>query len=750
MASSSSREPSRYERIDSPPPSRYRNNIPSDSVPQRRGREAEMSDPEFDNSKRRRLNDDFASSRRGPTDLVAPIASLPPKPIAAPPSYEASQVDQQHRKRAPLPPQREQWIRSDHKPAPVQQPQPQLQQSSQHPPFPPRPIRIPSPIVEPDGLLQWTTPDGRKETINQATTMPPGWMGWGNVPLYDTPSGRLSRMSGLPNPWDMSKPWPPPKPKGWKPSTSDPPLSAYYPNPRLPDAMDVDIPPPSRGPPMSRVDPGPRNGMGGMYSDRMPSAPQEAPRAPRAMVPRDGGSYSGMASSSTSLPNMYGRPAEPPSHEGPGASSSRGRLQPPRSPVDQRRWGESSPVDRRASYSGANPMEPPTIAPPKQVVRDLPERPMPIGRAPTSEPRGRGRPTGDTGPRPPRMSGTNSVPVGPRTATSYESVPSAQSSPFHANDNGYGSRRGFANERDDVPDPYGKKPMRYAPPPDEPFSDRSRVERGGDRGSERGGRRSSVSDPMRGPPEERQPSRGGTSPVQSRHGSTYPNSQSEPTRLWQTRDEVQTLRAPTSRSQEEFVPREPRQYGRSTYDSEVPRPDRVITPPPHEEERPPAVKVHPDRARLLAVPAPPPQDSAPNGARGRRPGPDRGYAGARDFDDRVRDPPPHPDERMGPPRDRSPQNGFRPNMKRGGSLLERLNIHDSPPRDSASSLRERVDVVAHVDPVSVARTESVMNVDSEGPSGPAGDDGSKGNGGRGPGKRRNGKPRRGRRNGGGP
>ncbi|KAI0699191.1 hypothetical protein C8T65DRAFT_305514 [Cerioporus squamosus] len=188
-----------------------------------------------------------------------------------------------------------------------------------------------------------------------------------------------------------------------------------------------------------------------------------------------------------------------------------------------------------------------------------------------------------------------------------------------------------------------------------------------------------------------------------------------------------------------------------------PRPDRAFTPPPpdrrNEEPPPVAVKVHPDRARLLSVPAPPPPDSAPKGARGRRPGPDRGIPEARDFNERVRDPPPHPDaSRMGPPRDLSPQNGFRPNMKRGGSLLERLNIHDSPPHDNVSSLRDRVDVVAHAGAEALpARPEPMMmNVDSEGPLGPTGDDGSKGNGGRGLGRKRSGKPRRGRRGGGGP
>lgn len=188
-----------------------------------------------------------------------------------------------------------------------------------------------------------------------------------------------------------------------------------------------------------------------------------------------------------------------------------------------------------------------------------------------------------------------------------------------------------------------------------------------------------------------------------------------------------------------------------------PRPDRAITPPParREEEPSAAVKVHPDRARLLSVPTPSQNDSAPKGARGRRgpPGPDRGYPESRDLGERVRDPPPHPDvSRMGPPRDVSPQNGFRPNIKRGGSLLERLNIHDSPPHEGAASLRDRVDVAppAGAQALPPRPEPMMMNVDSEGPSGLAGDDGSKGNGSRGGGRKRSGKPRRGRRGVGGP
>ncbi len=93
-ASSSYREPSRYERPDSPPPGRYRDSNPIDNLPQRRGRDAELSDTGYDNSKRRRLNDDLGPPRRGPADLPAPVPSLPAKPVTSSYPPDTSESDQ--------------------------------------------------------------------------------------------------------------------------------------------------------------------------------------------------------------------------------------------------------------------------------------------------------------------------------------------------------------------------------------------------------------------------------------------------------------------------------------------------------------------------------------------------------------------------------------------------------------------------------------------------------------------------------
>ena len=80
-ASSSAREPSRYERPASPlPPARYGDNLINDGPPQRRGRDVDVLDQGID-VKRRRLNDDLGPPRRGPSDLPPPPnASLPNKP----------------------------------------------------------------------------------------------------------------------------------------------------------------------------------------------------------------------------------------------------------------------------------------------------------------------------------------------------------------------------------------------------------------------------------------------------------------------------------------------------------------------------------------------------------------------------------------------------------------------------------------------------------------------------------------------
>ncbi|KAI0634718.1 hypothetical protein C8Q77DRAFT_649004 [Trametes polyzona] len=172
-------------------------------------------------------------------------------------------------------------------------------------------------------------------------------------------------------------------------------------------------------------------------------------------------------------------------------------------------------------------------------------------------------------------------------------------------------------------------------------------------------------------------------------------------------------------------------------------------------EHPVAGKVHPERARLLGGPVPGDLDGAPPPPahpRARARSPDYGYPDRARPRDLPRDLPQRPldDARLAPPRDRSPpppQNGHRPGVRRGGSLLERLTLDDSaPPHDGGSSLRDRVDLNSHgsSEGAPSGQVES-MEVDFDGGNP---DDAGKGGGAvRGGGRRRNGKPKRPRRNG---
>ncbi|TBU52068.1 hypothetical protein BD310DRAFT_262193 [Dichomitus squalens] len=335
-------------------------------------------------------------------------------------------------------------------------------------------------------------------------------------------------------------------------------------------------------------------------------------------------------------------------------------------------------------------------------------------------------------------------------------------------------------------------------PHDEPTSERSR--------SDRAGRRPSVipNESMRrpvndSPVNERGPSR------QSRFGPPSTPVEPDAPRIWQTRDEA--LQMP--RSNEDSILREPRdiadrlmrddrsawrsfspsrdglprkradhleeQSGRSFAPPQPPshplpdvppRQDRATTPPLATDRRDqesvlvdiPAVgKVHPDRARLLDGPE---KEKTSKPVRIRRPAksPDRGFQDRPPSveDGRYGNLPAKPnDGRLGmnmlPPRDRSPppavaQNGYRPAIKRGTSLLERLN--DPPPHDVAS-LRERVDISA-ADGGGPSIQHQTMDFDGDGARGGGDDASSRGPGGSGggPGRRRPMKARRGgRRNG---
>ncbi len=137
-------------------------------------------------------------------------------------------------------------------------------------------------------------------------------------------------------------------------------------------------------PPPRNDNPG-RSSIGGMYSDRMSAAPapDTAPRAPRAMVPRDSASYSsGPPSLSPTSPYTV-RPGMLPVVEPTGPPSARGgRYRPNPGPtMGDRRWGTSD-AGRQGSFAGPSPIDHPMALPPpppskrtNDMSRNLPERP---------------------------------------------------------------------------------------------------------------------------------------------------------------------------------------------------------------------------------------------------------------------------------------------------------------------------------------------------------------------------------------
>ncbi|KAI0777329.1 hypothetical protein BD413DRAFT_466953 [Trametes elegans] len=420
--------------------------------------------------------------------------------------------------------------------------------------------------------------------------------------------------------------------------------------------------------------------------------------------------------------------------------------------------------------------------------RDLPDRPNARG------------PGGGRDERLPRISGTNNLPVGARKSgyTSDNSAPNHVRSPvdrFRPVDKDYESlpRRPPPGE----PDSFDRRPL---PPNDMPPPGALRDDRVGRRLSagQEGPIPARAPEPLVDrpfnslPPRPRDGNRDNGTSRQSRFGppGTAPSAPDLEPRIWQTRDEAQSARTHDTRTDDVRTPRGdvrlPRDGPAWEPRSEAPRrwvPDdtysgpssrepgprahslerlvrnRPPSPPPpptvrrYDEplvEHPVVGKLHPERLRLLdgQVSSGPLDDpDRSRNVRHRRPGrsPERGFYDRGRPADIDRDLPPRPadDVRLPPPRDRSPppQNGHRPNMKRGGSLLERLTL-DSPMHDSGSSLRDRVDLNTHGSNDDVLSSEG-MDVDLDGNG--LGDDGVKG-GGRGAARRRGGKPRRFRRN----
>ncbi|EJF56564.1 hypothetical protein BD309DRAFT_873973 [Dichomitus squalens] len=190
--------------------------------------------------------------------------------------------------------------------------------------------------------------------------------------------------------------------------------------------------------------------MGGMYSDRMPitihptPAPEPAPRAPRAMVPRDSNAYqSGLPTLSPTSPYSP-RSVGPPVVEPPGPLSLPIRMRPGLPPPMSERHWEPNGSRLRDSFSGPgpSPVDPPPVGLPSRLINDmgrnLPERP--VSRMPVSQHEA-GR-----GPPPPRSTGTNSIPIGPRTSVPEGTAlhPDPPTS-FRPPNNGYDSYRPSQN-----------------------------------------------------------------------------------------------------------------------------------------------------------------------------------------------------------------------------------------------------------------------------------------------------------------
>ncbi|KAI0360334.1 hypothetical protein OH77DRAFT_1392502 [Trametes cingulata] len=489
----------------------------------------------------------------------------------------------------------------------------------------------------------------------------------------------------------------------------------------------------------------------------------------------------GSVSSPTS---PYGaRTAAAPLPEPPFPGRGRGR------PTD-RRW-EPNDIGRGPRFAGPEGPNAP---------RDLPDRPPARFSGPDRR--------DDRPPAP--ISGTNNIPIGGRSSGygSDTSASNAVRSPVDryrpADDLGGLPRRPPPVEADSYDRRGPALPPPDLPPPGPPRTDRAgRRPSVGQDGLSRGRGADPVPDrplstlpprPRDLPPRDGAPSRQSRVPPGPPAG---PPPTTEP-RIWQTRDEAQSARPPDVRPNDSRAPRDdtrpppnwtrypdtdqPRRWsvndpypagpggpdapGPRTRSPEVPLRNRPSSPPPAGDgrrydtplvEHPVAGKVHPERARLLGGETPvPPEDpgrsSRPAG--NRRPGrsPDRSFSDRPRPNDIDRSLPPRPadDVRMPPPRDRSPppsQNGHRPGMKRGSSLLERLNLDDIPrAHDGGSSLRDRVELPPHGSSEGTPGAQAeAMEVDAEG----NGDDAQKaGGGGRGTGRKRNGKPRRPRRNGG--
>ncbi|CDO71143.1 hypothetical protein BN946_scf184845.g13 [Trametes cinnabarina] len=228
--SSSAREPIHYPRSRTPPPQYPPRDLPSnlstDTLPLRRVRD---EDDTYDNAKKRRLNsDEPGSSRHPPHDLPSPPVALPPKPSFSP---EGPVVDVSHRRRAPLPPQDQQW-REKMKGGPPEPPSatygamsapgPAGQGARFGPPHPNDFERRPRPPVD-------NAPADRRENK-----------------FRERPDDMTARQDGRSASRDIDVG----RPRRLPPHEAGEGMSRFEPSaPPPPDRMDIDVMPPSRAPP---------------------------------------------------------------------------------------------------------------------------------------------------------------------------------------------------------------------------------------------------------------------------------------------------------------------------------------------------------------------------------------------------------------------------------------------------------------------------------------------------------------------
>ncbi|KAH9932303.1 uncharacterized protein B0H18DRAFT_53016 [Fomitopsis serialis] len=259
---------------------------PVDSVPQRRGREADSMDPSYGyDTKRRRVDDqrdDDLPPRRGSAIDALPPHGLPARPQTG---FSSPVQDERPRKRVPLPPQSARFREARH--APVQE-------------------LLPPPTPAAEGSRRGYVdipPRGPRED-----DVP---MRYVDVPTDAPPPRRQGPLTIGEVEYDGRGRPPPIRPAlTSRPGSRFDDLPSQGPRDYAPEPMDVDRP---ASLPSQRGFDGPSRPSSSMYADRMGDVPGDAPRGPRAMA--GGREPMGHVPSQRFPPlETQGLPPPPPSH----------------------------------------------------------------------------------------------------------------------------------------------------------------------------------------------------------------------------------------------------------------------------------------------------------------------------------------------------------------------------------------------------------------------------------------------------